>query len=44
MKMARWMIDHNFKWLINTIFNHLAKMDEMIRWGLEQASDQRNTK
>ncbi len=35
MKLAKWLIDHNFKWLINTIFNSKAKKDELIRWGLE---------
>jgi len=35
MKLAKWLIDHNFKWLINTIFEKKAKSDEMIRWGLE---------
>lgn len=35
MKLARWLIDHNFKWVINTVFNKKAKSDEMIRWGLE---------
>lgn len=35
MKLVGWLIDHNFKWVINTIFNHLAKTDEMIHWGLE---------
>lgn len=35
MKLAGWLIDHNFKWIINAIFNTKAKTDEMIRWGLE---------
>lgn len=35
MKLAKWLIDHNFKWLINAVFNKRAKKDEMIRWGLE---------
>lgn len=35
MKVAGWLVDHNFKWLINTIFHKRAKKDEMIRWGLE---------
>lgn len=35
MRIAKWLIDHNFKWLINTIFDSKAKKDELIRWGLE---------
>lgn len=35
MKLAKWLIDHNFNWIINAIFNTKAKTDEMIRWGLE---------
>jgi len=35
MKLAKWLIDNNFRWLINIVFTKKAKNDEMIRWGPE---------
>ncbi len=35
MKLAKWLLDHNCRGIINAVFNRLAKKDEMIRWGLE---------
>lgn len=35
MKLAKWMIRHNGKGIINSIFNKLAKQEEIVRWGLE---------
>ncbi|MDE7254210.1 MAG: alpha/beta hydrolase [Acetatifactor sp.] len=35
MKLAKWLLDHNCRRIINTVFGRLAKKDEMIRWGLE---------
>lgn len=35
MKLAKWLLDHNFRRIINAVFGRLAKRDEMIRWGLE---------
>ncbi len=35
MKLAKWLLDHNCRWIINAVFGRLAKRDEMIRWGLE---------
>lgn len=35
MKLAKWLIDHNFRGIINYIFHKKAKQDELIRWGLE---------
>lgn len=35
MKLAKWLLDHNCRRIINAVFGRLAKRDEMIRWGLE---------
>lgn len=35
MDLAKWLIDHNCRRIINGVFSRLAKQDEMIRWGLE---------
>lgn len=34
MKLAKWLLDHNCRRIINAVFQKLAKKDEMIRWGL----------
>ena len=35
MKLAKWLLDHNCRGIINAVFGRLAEKDEMIRWGLE---------
>ena len=35
MRLAKWLLDHNCRGIINAVFGRLAKRDEMIRWGLE---------
>ena len=35
VKLAKWLLDHNCRGIINAVFGRLAKKDEMIRWGLE---------
>ena len=35
MKLTKWMIRHNWKGIINSLFNKLAKQEEIVRWGLE---------
>ncbi|MDE6602304.1 MAG: alpha/beta hydrolase [Lachnospiraceae bacterium] len=35
MKLAKWLLDHNCKGIINAVFGRLAERNEMIRWGLE---------
>lgn len=34
-KLAKWLIDHNCRGIVNTVFNKKAQKDEMIHWGLE---------
>lgn len=33
MKLAKWLLDHNCRGIINTVFGKLSQKDEMIRWG-----------
>ena len=35
MRLAKWLLNHNCRGIINAVFGRLAKRDEMIRWGLE---------
>lgn len=35
LDFAKWLLDHNFRSVINFIFDTKAKHDELIRWGLE---------
>jgi len=35
MKIAKWLVNHKCRFIVNKIFNKKAKNDEMTRWGLE---------
>ena len=34
MKLAKWLVDHNCRGIINAVFGKLSQKDEMIRWRL----------
>jgi len=34
-KVARWLVDHKWRHVVNFIFEKKAKKDELVRWGLE---------
>jgi len=35
MKVAKWLINHKCRFIVNRIFEKKAKSDELTRWGLE---------
>lgn len=34
-RLAKWLLKHNMRFVVNRIFEKKAKKDELIRWGLE---------
>lgn len=35
MKIAKWLLDHHFKGIVNMAFGRMAKKNETVHWGLE---------